>query len=584
MKSGMKRYAILIPALILLLALLSTGVLAAEEVDSGECGAEGDNLVWTLDADGVLTVSGSGDMADFVSNAPPWYTYRTSITALRLAEGITGIGRSAFMRCPELTSVTIPASVTAIRSAAFYNCTKLACVEILGPVTMIGGSAFQRCSSLTEFTIPDTVTRIDYSAFMDCEGLRSITIPESVEMLDIEVFQNCTGLTSATILGPVTTLDDNVFDGCGSLAEIVIPATVTSIGSYAFNGCGSLTGITLPEGLTSIGDNAFFGCDSLTDITLPEGLTSIGGNAFNGCDSLTDITLPASLTNLTSPAFGGCDSLMGIYTAPDSTAFRSLDGVLFSADGKQLICFPGGRQGGYTVPDGVTALSAMSFLACGGLTELTIPESVTSIGMYAFYACSGLTQVYYDGTAAQWTEIQDGGSNDALTAAALHCKACVTFDRNADDGAGAMDAQACYTGTPAALIPCAFTREGYAFTGWNSEPDGSGTAYGDGAEVTLSADLTLYAQWERLSTEILSVEDSEAGGSPECRAAIRCAEANAVAYAARYDALGRLLGVESMVLQPGDNEFTVLRGSADVVRFYVLDGLTWAPLCTAVTV
>ena len=42
----------------------------------------------------------------------------------------------------------------------------------------------------------------------------------------------------------------------------------------------------------------------------------------------------------------------------------------------------------------------------------------------------------------------------------------------------------------------AFTREGYTFTGWNTAEDGSGTEYADEAEVTITAPMTLYAQWD----------------------------------------------------------------------------------------
>ena len=52
-------------------------------------------------------------------------------------------------------------------------------------------------------------------------------------------------------------------------------------------------------------------------------------------------------------------------------------------------------------------------------------------------------------------------------------------------------------GTEQLSIPSnTFTREGYNFTGWNTKADGTGTSYAVGAEVTLTSDITLYAQWE----------------------------------------------------------------------------------------
>jgi uncharacterized repeat protein (TIGR02543 family) len=155
----------------------------------------------------------------------------------------------------------------------------------------------------------------------------------------------------------------------------------------------------------------------------------------------------------------------------------------------------------------------------------------------------------------------------------------VTFDANG--GGGRMPSQQVYENTEAALNYCTFTREGYAFAGWNTKADGSGTAYADGAGVTLTGDLTLYAQWEASETAIRSVENISTDDGPACRALVFCAGANLTAYAARYDDVGCFLGIETMALQPGENTFTILRGDAAVVRFYVLNSLTWAPVCEA---
>ena len=50
-------------AMILIIILFSLTASAAEIVDSGECGLKGDNVKWTLDADGLVTISGEGSMA-----------------------------------------------------------------------------------------------------------------------------------------------------------------------------------------------------------------------------------------------------------------------------------------------------------------------------------------------------------------------------------------------------------------------------------------------------------------------------------------------------------------------------------------
>ena len=70
----------------------------------------------------------------------------------------------------------------------------------------------------------------------------------------------------------------------------------------------------------------------------------------------------------------------------------------------------------------------------------------------------------------------------------------VTFDANG--GEGSMDAQTVPASTDTALTSNTFTRTGYTFTGWNTDKDGNGTHYDNGATVNLTEDLTLYAQWQ----------------------------------------------------------------------------------------
>ncbi len=78
----------------------------------------------------------------------------------------------------------------------------------------------------------------------------------------------------------------------------------------------------------------------------------------------------------------------------------------------------------------------------------------------------------------------------------------VTF--NSNGGSGSMAVQEMKGRSATALSANAFTKEGYMFLEWNTEADGSGTAYADGASVSLDSDITLYAQWIDTSSIILS--------------------------------------------------------------------------------
>ena len=136
---------------------------AADIVESGTCG---DNLTWTLDSEGTLTISGTGPMWDYDTELfpnedesyipcyAPWYCglydkYKTVV----IEPGVTSIGDWAFSNGEKLTAVQIPDSVTSIGSEAFCGCSSLTSITIPGSVTSIGSEAFFGCSSLTGISI-----------------------------------------------------------------------------------------------------------------------------------------------------------------------------------------------------------------------------------------------------------------------------------------------------------------------------------------------------------------------------------------------------------------------------------------------
>ena len=263
-----KRLLSFVLAVLMIASLLPATALAADIVDSGTCGAEGDgsNLTWTLDSEGVLTISGSGDMYDYGLFDAPWYGIRSLVKSAVIADGVTSIGDRAFSGCKSLTSVTIPDSVTSIGERTFYNCT-----------------------SLTSVTIPDSVTRIGKGAFSECTSLTSVTIPDSVTSIGAYAFDTCSSLTNVTIPNGVTSIEEHTFDNCKSLTSVTIPNSVTSIGQHAFQGCESLTSVTIPDSVTRIGVGAFASCTSLTSVTIPDSVTRINNGAFYDCTSLTDV-------------------------------------------------------------------------------------------------------------------------------------------------------------------------------------------------------------------------------------------------------------------------------------------------------
>ena len=138
----MKKVISIFLSLVMLLSIVSVVDFSAyADVQTGSCG---ENLTYSLDTEtGVLTISGTGKMTDYIEDAEGYPFYDTGyIKSVIIESGVTSIGDYAFFNCSSLTGVTIPDSVTSIGSGAFEYCTSLASVTIPDSVTSIGSDAF----------------------------------------------------------------------------------------------------------------------------------------------------------------------------------------------------------------------------------------------------------------------------------------------------------------------------------------------------------------------------------------------------------------------------------------------------------
>ena len=310
-----KRLLSFVLAALMIASLLPATALAADIVASGTCGAEGDgsNLTWTLDSEGVLTISGSGDMHDYVYSSP-WHENGNQIRSVLMENGVTGIGNFAFFECISLTSMTIPDSVTCIGNCAFKDCSSLASVTIPDSVASIGVYAFCGCTSLKSVTIPDSVTSIGDYAFGFCTSLTGIWVDGGSS----HYFSDASGV--------LFNKDKTVLAQCpGAFSgSYVIPDGVTSINDAAFVNCTSLTSVTIPDGVTNIGYEVFAGCTSLANMVLPNGVTRIGAEAFEWCTSMKNITIPDGVMSIGYDAFLNCKSLTNVYFTGTEEAWNGI--------------------------------------------------------------------------------------------------------------------------------------------------------------------------------------------------------------------------------------------------------------------
>ncbi len=430
------------------------GVADESIVDLGICG---DNSTWILKSDGVLTVSGMGDMYNWSDS--PW-TGDLRITAVVIDGTVSYIGDNAFRDCTNLVRVTMSDSVTGIGSYAFHGCTGLKDVTLSSNLQNIYLEAFYGCTALTDIVIPASVTTIDSYAFGNCSGLQQVRFEGSTPWIAGDAFSGVSAklyypieqtswwadgcrvnyggtLTWYPTVGGIA--DESIVDigYCGDKAtwtltedgvltvsgvgnmygwwespwmgdsrikEVVVSGTVSDIGSNAFRDCVSLTRVTISDAVTSIGDGAFYGCTSLTSVDLGNGVCFIGGEAFYACSALTSITLPAAITDISWNAFTYATGLEYIYFEGPAPwiAEDAFGGVT------AIGCYPiaqktwwedgrrvnyGGSLTWYPIIDGAVDETVIDLGYCGSKVTWTLDRSGT-------LTISGLGDMYYYGAGS----------------------------------------------------------------------------------------------------------------------------------------------------------------------------------------
>ena len=286
-----KRFVSLLLAISMILSLMPVSAVTAfaesenngtvTTVDSGFCGADegGENLKWTLDNNGVLTISGSGAMKDYTWDENvrlDWYVrYKKDIRSVVLDNRITHIGDYAFDKCTNIESVrytgytgnagvALPKSVTTIGVHAFSDTGVTGTLKLPDDLIAIGSHAFYHCGKLNgELKLPDTVKEIGGFAFNRCGFTGKLKLPASLENIGNDAFESCSGLTGKlTFPSKMNEIDFSIFHETG-ITEVVIPSSIKTVRDFAFDSCMNLKKVYLPTEIPKIYNRAFRGCDNV---------------------------------------------------------------------------------------------------------------------------------------------------------------------------------------------------------------------------------------------------------------------------------------------------------------------------------
>ena len=285
------------------------------------------------------------------------------------------------------TTVNIPATVTDPHNQYIFN------------VTAIANNS--TVPNATSVTMPNTIVRIEANAFKN-GNITSITIPQSVKEIQSGAFGQMSHLTAIN----VDAANPNFRSDNGVLIEK--KDSKEWVAGYP---------MAKPD----------------VEYTVPEGVYGVYTNAFQRAAYLTKITLPASLKESPSTAeFNGYTSaqnLKEIAVAAGNTAFKSVDGVLLSADGKKLIAYPNGKAGSpstnpayqgvtgqpnasvYKIPYGVESIEQAAFAQVNGLTAIEL-NGVKKLAKGAFDKAVKLRNVLLGPSVDTIEDGAFGGNND----------------------------------------------------------------------------------------------------------------------------------------------------------------------------
>ena len=365
----------------------------SDTIASGNCGNEGNNIMWNLTGDGTLTLTGTGATTDAVWLYAPWQGYTGYIKKLVIGDGITSIGTYLFYNCTALTQIQFPSTLTTIRDRAFAFCTSLTELTLPNTITELGGDVFSSCFYLKKFSVSGNMTKIAPGMFMNCIRLEDVVLNNKITEIGAKGFANCGKLKGMTLPSSLTHIGSEAFVSAFDSklkVKLVIPENVVSVGNtcfawsylkevdwkaktptmefWTFYNCRHLEKVTISDHVTFIDYECFQWNTLLKEVKLSNKLQNMGNSVFCRCTSLKQISLPTSLTVISNNAF-------------DNAGLESI-----------------------VLHEGITTIAPWAF---GGskLKEVTLPTTLTMLGNGAFSGCDSLRKVTFLGNAPS----TDGG-------------------------------------------------------------------------------------------------------------------------------------------------------------------------------
>lgn len=250
MKKAKKIVMILMSVVLLTVCFLFGSSAERAVIDSGNCGAQDDNVIWTLYDDGELVISGSGEMESYFNKVSPFKTM--GIKNIVFEKGVTNVGNNAFSGV-DVETVDMSNSVEVIEDGAFNNCKKLSEIKNINNLKSVESFAFMSCSSLKKINFPNTLETVGFEILYGTASLEELTIAEDNPYLTCENFT-------------IYSKDKTILYLCvdRDIKEYISPDTLQTVMPYAFFYCFELKDVFFGESVNHIRYLALSKVDKVT--------------------------------------------------------------------------------------------------------------------------------------------------------------------------------------------------------------------------------------------------------------------------------------------------------------------------------
>ncbi len=209
-----KTFCWIFVCLLTVVMCLPSGYAHADSITTqGKCG---DNAVYTVDAEGVMRISGNGKVHKFIADAV--------VKRIIVEDGIEEIGQEGLAGFGEVTEIQLPASVKKVGEWAFRACKNLNKIVFSEGLEEMGKEVFFEDSALKEVELPDTLTKMGPQLFYYCENLKKVKLPKNLKEIPWGIFANCQ-----------------------NLEEIIWPENCKKIGANIFFEANRITSFTVPD-------------------------------------------------------------------------------------------------------------------------------------------------------------------------------------------------------------------------------------------------------------------------------------------------------------------------------------------------